>query len=126
MATKVETREPRTDLYERDYHAWTQVQAAALRRMVRERIETVLDLPHLAEEVEDLGRSERDAVRSQVRRIIEHLLKLEYSDAREARDGWKDTVADARAVLDDKLSESLRRDLEAVLPRLYAQVLPKV
>ena len=67
MATKVETREPRTELYERDYHAWTQAQAAALRRMVRERIETVLDLAHLAEEVEDLGRSER-ATRCAARR----------------------------------------------------------
>jgi hypothetical protein len=126
MATKLETREPGTNLYERDYYAWTQAQAAALRRMAGGRIETALDLAHLAEEVEDLGRSERDAVRSQVRRIIEHLLKLEYSGALEPRDGWKDTVADARAVLDDKLSESLRRDLKTVRPRLYAQVLPKV
>jgi hypothetical protein len=125
MATKLQTREAGTDLYERDYYAWTRAQAAALRRMRRQEAETALDLAHLAEEVEDLGRSERDAVRSQVRRIIEHLLKLEYSGAPEPRDGWKDTVADARAVLDDKLSLSLRRDLEAVWPRLYAQVLPK-
>jgi hypothetical protein len=127
MATKLERREALgADLYERDYHAWTQRQAAELRRMVRQRIKTVLDLGHLAEEVEDLGRSERDAVRSQVRRVMEHLLKLEYSGAPEPRDGWKDTVADARAVLDDKLSASLRRDLEAIWPRLYAQVLATV
>jgi hypothetical protein len=125
MATKLERPEALSaDLYERDYHAWTRGQAAALRRMVRQRIKTVLDLEHLAEEVEDLGRSERDAVRSQVRRVMEHLLKLEYSRASEPRDGWKDTVAAARAVLDDKLSASLRRDLEAIWPRLYAQVLP--
>jgi Domain of unknown function DUF29 len=126
MATKLKTREPRTDLYERDYHAWTQAQATLLRRMRQHEAGTALDLARLAEEVEDLGRSERDAVHSQVRRIIEHLLKLEYSGAAEPRDGWKDTVADTRAVLDDKLSESLRGDLEAVWPRLYAQVLPKV
>jgi len=125
MATRLQTREPEAKLYELDYYAWTRVQAAALRRMRDLEDETGLDLPHLAEEVEDLGRSERDAVRSQVRRIIEHLLKLEYSGAQEPRDGWKDTVADARAVLDDKLSPSLRRDLKTVWPRLYTQVLPK-
>jgi hypothetical protein len=125
MATRLQTREPRTALYERDYYAWTRAQAAALRRMRQHEAEASLDLAHLAEEVEDLGRSERDAVRSQVRRIIEHLLKLEYSGALEPRDSWMDTVADARAVLDDKLSPSLRRDLAAVWPRLYAQVLPK-
>jgi Domain of unknown function DUF29 len=124
MATKLQKHGSGADLYERDYYAWTRAHAAALRRM-RQQAGTALDLAHLAEEVEDLGRSERDAVRSQVRRIIEHLLQLEYSGAAEPRDGWMDTVADARAVLDDKLSPSLRRDLAAVWSRLYAQVLPK-
>jgi Domain of unknown function DUF29 len=112
-------------LYEQDYYAWTQAQAAELRALAKRRTETSLDLEHLAEEVADLGHSERDAVRSQVRRVIEHLLKLEYSPATEPRDGWKDTVADARSVIDDKLSPSLRLDLETMLSRLYGQILPK-
>jgi len=112
-------------LYEQDYYAWTQAQAAELRAMAKRPTDTSLDLEHLAEEVADLGHSERDAVRSQVRQVIEHLLKLEYSPATEPRDGWKDTVADARSVIDDKLSPSLRLDLETMLPRLFVQVLPK-
>jgi hypothetical protein len=112
-------------LYEQDYYAWTQAQAAELRAMAKRPIDTSLDLEHLAEEAADLGHSERDAVRSQARRVIEHLLKLEYSPAAEPRDGSKDTVADARSVIDDKLSPSLRLDLETMLPRLYGQVLPK-
>ena len=60
-----------------------------------------------------------------MRRIAEHLLKLEYSPASEPRDGWKDTLTDARSILEDKLSPSLRSDLETMLPRLYAQILPK-
>jgi len=128
MATKLETEATKLGgkaLYEQDYYAWTQAQAAELRRMLQREISTALDLARLAEEVEDLGHSERDAVRSQVRRIIEHLLKLEYSPASEPRDGWQDTVTDARAILEDKLSGSLRLDLEATLSRLYEQVLPK-
>ncbi len=113
------------DLYEQDYYAWTMAQAAELHRLAKRRTSAALDLEHLAEEVADLGHSERDAVRSQVRRILEHLLKLEYSPAADPRDGWKDTVADARSVLADKLSPSLRLDLETMLASLYVQVLPK-
>jgi Domain of unknown function DUF29 len=113
------------DLYERDYYAWTLAQATELRRLAKRRTHGALDLEHLAEEVADLGHSERDAVRSQVRRIIEHRLKLESTPAVDPRDGWKDTIADARSIVADKLSPSLRLDLEAMLASLYVQVLPK-
>jgi hypothetical protein len=113
------------ELYEADFYVWTQHQAAALRRLAETRPNVDLDFPHLIEEVEDLGTSQRDAVRSQVRRIIEHCLKLEYSGARYPRAGWRDSVIDARAELGDKLSPSLRRDLEQQLPRLWTQARTK-
>ena len=69
------------ELYEKDFYAWTQRQAAALRCLADTRPNVDLDFPHLIEEVEDLGTSQRDAVRSPLRRIIEHCLKLEYSRA---------------------------------------------
>ena len=50
------------------------------------------DREHLAEEIEDLGKSERDAVRSQVRRILVHFLKLAYSPARDPRFDWMDSI----------------------------------
>jgi hypothetical protein len=58
-----------------------------------------LDFEHLIEEVADLGKSERFAVRSQLRRIIEHSLKLAWSLAREPRPGWHETIIDARTTL---------------------------
>ena len=64
-----------TDLYETDFVAWTREQAAELRRLRDARINSRLDLEQLAEEIEDLGKEQRAAVRSQVQRIIEHLLK---------------------------------------------------
>jgi hypothetical protein len=73
MATRIE--EP----YEEDFYVWAQRQADALRRLAETRPNVEFDFPHLIEEVEDLGTSQRDAVRSQVRRIIEHCLKLEHS-----------------------------------------------
>jgi hypothetical protein len=104
--------------YDDDFYAWTQFQAEVLRTL-RTR-DNRFDRDHLAEEIEDLGNSERDAVRSQVRRILVHFLKLAHSPARDPRFDWMGSIIDARAVLEDKLSPSLRRDIEATLTRLYA------
>ena len=106
------------DLYGEDFYVWTQRQAAALRHFAETRPNVDLDFLHLIEEVEDLGTGQRDAVRSQVRRIIEHCLQLEYSRARYPRASGRDSIINARAGLDDKLSPSLRLDLEQQLARL--------
>jgi hypothetical protein len=69
------------DLYEHDFYAWTQLQAKELRRFARSRPNLPLDLPHIAEEIADLGRSQRDSLRSWTAHVIEHLLLLEHSPA---------------------------------------------
>src|SRR5438552_14214849 len=97
--------------YEDDFYAWTQHQAAVLRTMPVS--DNRFDREHVAEEIEDLGKSERDAVRSQIRRIIEHLLKLAYSPAEQPRVGWIETIADAREALADRLTATLRGAVEA-------------
>src|SRR6266446_8453179 len=104
--------------YEDDFYAWTQYQAEVLRSL--HVTDNRFDRDHVAEQIEDLGKSERDAVRSRVRRIIEHLLKLAYSPAEQPRFDWMHSIADARSALEDKLSPTLRRDIEATLERLYA------
>jgi hypothetical protein len=68
-----------------------------------------------------LGKSERDAVRSQIRRIVEHLLKLAHSPAEPPRNAWMEAIDDAREVLSDKMSPTLRRDAEQSVDRLYAE-----
>jgi hypothetical protein len=103
--------------YEDDFYAWTQHQAKVLRSMPVD--DDRFDRENLAEEIEDLGRSERDAVRSQIRRIIEHLLKLVYSPAQQPRFDWMASIAEARANLGDKISPTLRRDVENMLSKLY-------
>jgi hypothetical protein len=102
-------------LYETDYYAWTQAQAAELRRLAAARVNSTLDLENLAEEVESLGRSELATVRSQLRRIIEHLLKLEYSPAKEPRYSWRKSVLEARDVFADAITPTLRREVEVEL-----------
>src|SRR5260370_15217010 len=104
--------------YEDDFYAWTQHQAEVLRTMPVS--DNRFDREHVAEEIEDLGKSERDAVRSQIRRIIEHLLKLAYSPAEQRRYDCMHSVADARAALEDKMLPNLTRDIYATLEKLYA------
>ena len=103
--------------YDDDFFAWTQHQAMVLRSMAV--ADNRFDRENVAEEIEDLGRSERDAVRSQIRRIIEHLLKLAYSPAQQPRFDWMASIAEARSTLGDKISPTLRRDAETMLARLY-------
>ena len=59
-------------------------------------------------------------MRSQIRRIIEHLLKLAYSPAEPPRFDWMETILDARQTLSDKISPTLRLDAEQNLEKLYA------
>jgi Domain of unknown function DUF29 len=108
-------------LCDEDFHTWTRDQARALRRLAATRPNIALDFEHLIEEVADLGKSERFAVRGQLRRIIEHSLKLAWSLASEPRPGWHETIIDARTTLDDKLSPTLPRDLRRNLNQLYVQ-----
>src|SRR3546814_1610136 len=77
------------ELYDTDFYAWTKAQADRLRRLEATRANLDLDLPRLAEEVEDLGKSERNTLRSHLRRIIEHCLKLEWSPATDPRGSWR-------------------------------------
>jgi hypothetical protein len=106
---------PEADLYEDDFIAWTEQQAKALREAARHPTNLGLDWEHLAEEVEDLGRSYRRALASHVSTAIEHLLKLEFSPATEPRRGWRDTVRRARNEI-----ESWLEDEPGLRPRLPA------
>jgi hypothetical protein len=115
MATRV--KPPAGLLYEKDFYAWSKAQADLLRA----KHFTDLDLEHLIEEVDDLGESLYRSARSRVRTIIEHLLKLEHSPARDPRAGWVESVMAQRSDLEDELTASLRPKVEQTLPRTYGQ-----
>src|SRR5690242_1272461 len=78
--------------YDTDFHTWTEQQAAAL----REGRLSDLDRDHLAEEIEELGRREVDALESALLRVVEHLLKLRYSPKTDPRARWIESVAEHR------------------------------
>ena len=114
MATRIKARTG--DLYEQDLYAWSKVQADLLRagRLAE------VDLEHLVEEIEDVGGALRRSVRNRIRRVVEHLLKLEHSPAVEPRAGWRGTIRTQRVKLRDALTPSLRQEVEGGLADLYA------
>lgn len=102
--------------YDEDFVLWLDHQAKLLRQgRVHE-----LDLENLAEEVEDIGWSERRAVRSTLGIILIHLLKHQFQTSRRSR-SWIDTLLEhrGRLVKDFSTSRSLELHAEAELADLY-------
>lgn len=104
-------------LHDTDFVAWTEQQARLLRQAIAGRLDEPFDLENLAEEIESLGRSDLRAARSQIRRIIEHLLKLQFSPVEQPRDRWLGSISHARSDLDlvRKDSPSLRSKIDVGL-----------
>jgi hypothetical protein len=100
-------------LYDEDFFAWTKHQAKALRAAARSRTNQPLDWKNLAEEIEDLGKSNRHELASRVRQIIRHLAKLQHSPATDPRTDWQVSIRDARAEIRNLLrdSPSLKRQV---------------
>ena len=92
------------DLYEHDFFAWTRRQSKELRRFARTRPTLPLDLARIAEEIADLGKEQRNAVRSWTIRLIEHLLLLDRSPAEAPRRGWRREVMTFRDEIEDRLT----------------------
>jgi len=111
--------------YDTDTLLWSERQAALLRRIAAgEQVNEQVDWENVAEEIDSVGRSQRIALASHVRVVLEHLMKLEASPAIEPRRGWEETVRRARLDIKDLLedSPSLRRTVDAVIARQLPDV----
>lgn len=105
-------------LYDTDFVEWS----ARTAELLRAGRLTEVDLEHLAEEIEDLGRSERRAIQFQLKRMLLHMLKQRIQPERDGP-SWRASVADARQEIPYELAESpsLRLYLEENLPEIYRQ-----
>jgi len=87
--------------YTTDFNLWTQQTA----QLLREHRWKDIDLEHLVEEVEDLSKSERRGIASQLTRLLLHLLKWEYQPQRRS-DSWLDSIMDSRIQIDFAIKDS--------------------
>jgi hypothetical protein len=101
------------NFYENDFYAWTTEQAGLLKTKAWEQ----LDLPNLIEELEDLGRRERQELRNRFSVLLGHLLKWQYQPSNR-RNSWLATIREQRTqtrlVLDENPS------LKPYLPKAIA------
>jgi hypothetical protein len=105
-----------SDLYERDFYAWTEAQARSLTR----HDDVALDVANLLEEVESLGRSQRNAITSRLEVLIAHLLKFRLQPER-ATPSWRRTLREQRRQIERLIARnpSLRGLPRETLPDVY-------
>lgn len=117
-----------SELYERDYTAWAKRQIDLLRKGRF----TDLDIRHLVEELEDMGRSERNELESRLTILLAHLLKWQFqyeelSDRwREFKgDSWRSTIIEQRDRIAKRLDKSpgLRSELASLTSEAYADAI---
>jgi hypothetical protein len=116
MNEKTTTSAP--SLYGTDFYAWTQEQASLLRKHQW----SELDLLNLIEEIESLGKQQRQELRNRLSVLIGHLLKWEYQSERRSR-SWLATIQVQRLDVSELLEEnpSLKPYLEEALQKAYAK-----
>ncbi|MEM9272123.1 MAG: DUF29 domain-containing protein [Cyanobacteria bacterium P01_F01_bin.143] len=88
-------------LYEKDYYQWLTVTAEKLRQGKLAEIDVV----KLIEEIEDMGRSERKAVRSNLRILLMHLLKYKYQQEKRTN-SWLLPIVEHRKRLQQSFKDS--------------------
>jgi hypothetical protein len=77
----------RAPLYDRDIIAWSNEQA----RLLRSGRLSELDIEHIAEEIEDVGKSEQRELASRMAVLIAHLIKWSYQPNRRCN-SWQQTI----------------------------------
>lgn len=102
--------------YERDFYQWTEDQIEFLKRKEFSK----LDIDHLIEEIESLGRSEKRALESHLANVILHLLKIKYQPTKHTK-SWDLSVRNSRHKIEVLLKEnpSLKRYLPKILEEAY-------
>ena len=101
-----DTSSPPGLLYETDWYAWTQDQAARLRALPALARSNGVDIENLAEEVESMGASQRREIRSLLEQIYIHLLKSEFHPAQQARPHWETEIDAFRSQIEIGLDDS--------------------
>lgn len=87
--------------YDMDFYAWTQAQSVHLRQGEWQK----LDIPNLVEEIESLGRQQRQELRNRLAILLGHLLKWEYQSEQRSR-SWLATIRIQRLEIEDLLEDS--------------------
>lgn len=112
-------RQSLSSIYEEDYQQWLDQTVLLLKN----RQVDSLDYEHLIEELEALGREQKNAVESLVIQIIQHLLFYQYwsSQREDNQRHWRGELIGFRTQLELRLTTNLRNHLSNRLDYLYSK-----
>jgi hypothetical protein len=107
-------------LYERDFYGWANEQAGLLRagRL------SEADIDNIAEEIESIGKNERNQLTNDLAVLLAHLLKWHFQPGLRGN-SWRLTVREQRRRMDRVMAQNpgLRPELDAVLADAYGDAL---
>ena len=108
--------------YEADFYQWSLEQARLLRSGEWEAV----DVEHLAEEIEDMGKSLRREWESRLKVLIVHLLKWVFQPELRGM-SWQLTIQEQRDQLHELLADnpSLKKQMTASLDRMYPRAVKR-
>jgi len=107
---------PQSPLYDRDFYAWANEQAALL----REGKLSQADIEHIAQEIESMGKTEKRELVSRLTVLLLHLLKWRFQ-AQKRTKSWESSIKVQRSLLSDHLDDnpSLAPLAPAAMARAY-------
>jgi hypothetical protein len=104
------------NLYELDFYAWTLEQS----KLLRAGDFNHLDISNLVEEIESLGKQQRQELRNRLGVLIGHLLKWDYQSEKRSK-SWRVTIREQRREILQLLQEnpSLKPYVEEAIAYAY-------
>lgn len=105
-----------TNLYQQDFNLWLETTIHSL----KEGKLLDVDYKNLIEELEAMGRSEKNALKSNLKILLMHLLKWQYQPEKRSN-SWRYTISEHRQRIRDSLetSPSLNNFLIEIFDKCY-------
>jgi predicted nucleic acid-binding Zn-ribbon protein len=105
-----------TTLYDQDFYAWTQRQIELLQTQQWEQV----DIENLIEELDSLGKQQRQELRNRLGVLLGHLLKWRYQPEARSK-SWRATIREQRERIQEHLAEnpSLKPYLPEAIRKSY-------
>ena len=98
---RAKAKSDQRSLYERDFNLWVEEQLALLEAGAFER----LDLANLLEEIADMARSQKKAIRSDLVILLTHLLKWQYQPQHRST-SWAGSIVEHRRRVREEIEDS--------------------
>ena len=108
------------DVYNQDFYTWVMQNA----QLLRQGRFSEIDVEHIAEELESMGKREKRELISRLSVLLAHLLKW-ISQPELRSNSWRYTIEEQRRAVMDLLedSPSLRHELEDKLAKVYTNAI---